>query len=244
LGTLSGRPVLSVTLDDLKSSDEGYQYWCEVSVTAQQSGYAGSSAGAPSRGKAAGAAARADKPKATPKSVAGSKVTKPGLANSDNEKKARTILANYQLAINAMSRVTAAAAEKPTDWQWADGDRKQFVTEDACLQSVWQATKMMSFVQDLRAAVFSPQAVKAFKRKYDESYGSLLLRFVVESEPKVSSLQSIVVQVEDTAQVRGIPGYVSDTPKKQSKKPKSQVSPRESSPDPEGRSAKRGRATE
>ena len=83
---------------------------------------------------------------------------------------------------------------------------------------------------------------QGFQEKYDTEYSSLLLRFVVESEPKVQKLQGIVKQLEDTAKVRGVHGYVDDTPKKMPKKSRPAISPTEAS-EPEDRSAKRVRTS-
>ena len=82
---------------------------------------------------------------------------------------------------------------------------KKYKDEHDALQKVWKNNKvphMADFVQDLRAAVFSPQAVKAFKRKYQESYRSLLITFIEESTSKVRSLESIVSDIESTAATR------------------------------------------
>ena len=197
--------MTSVTLEEVKDSEEGFQYWCEVSQ-GPKSGYAGSSAGRQSPAKADA------RPPRTPKAPSPGKpkakaAPKPGAANSENEKAARTMLANYQLAINAMARVTAAAGESQYEWTWASQDREQFTNEEMALQQLWQKGKITTFVQDLRAAVFSPSAVRAFKKRYDAEYGPLLRKFVSESEPKIAMMQSIVKRLEDTASVRGITDF-------------------------------------
>ena len=162
----------AVTLEEVKDSEDGFQYWCELSL-GPKSGYAGSSAGT-TAGSSAGrqTPAKADRiPKTqSPGKTKAKAAPKPGAANVENEKSARNLLANYQLAINAMARVNAAADETPKEWNWAGQDREEFKNEEMALHQLWQKGKMTGFVQDLRAAVFSPSAVRAFKKRYDAVY--------------------------------------------------------------------------
>ena len=213
----------AVTLEEVKDSEDGFQYWCELSL-GPKSGYAGSSAGT-TAGSSAGrqTPAKADRiPKTqSPGKTKAKAAPKPGAANVENEKSARNLLANYQLAINAMARVNAAADESAYEWNWAGQDREQFKNEEMALHQLWQKGKMTGFVQDLRAAVFSPSAVRAFKKRYDAEYGPLLKKFVTESEPKIAMMQSIVGRVEDTASVRGITGFEQSAKKPPNKRARS-----------------------
>ena len=113
-------------------------------------------------GSAGGVTPRTPPRTSAPKRAA----AKPGSGNADNEKKARALLANYQLAVNVMSRVAVSEAESPDVWAWAQGDCDKFKEVDEGLQANWAQKSMRAFVQDLRAAVFSPAAVKAIKKKH------------------------------------------------------------------------------
>ena len=212
----------AVTLEEVKDSEDGFQYWCEVSI-APKSGYAGSSAGT-SAGQTHAKADRthkADKADRTPQKAKAKAAPKPGAANVENEKAARTLLATFQLAQNSMARVNAAADESTYEWNWAGQDMEQFKNEEMSLHQLWQKGKMTAFVQDLRAAVFSPSAVRAFKKRYDAEYGPLMKKFVTESEPKIALMQSIVGRVEDTASVRGITGFEQSAKKSPNKRARS-----------------------
>jgi hypothetical protein len=82
---------------------------------------------------------------------------------------------------------------------------KKYKDQHDALQKAWndgKVPRMGEFVQDLRAAVYSPQAVKAFKRKYEEDYRSLLINFIEESACKVRALEQIVADIENTAATR------------------------------------------
>ena len=215
----------AVTLEEVKDSEDGFQYWCELSL-GPKSGYAGSSAGSQTTaGSSAGrqTPARADRTSKvqSPGKAKAKAAPKPGAANVENEKVARNLLANYQLACNAMSRVDAATDESTYEWNWAGQDREQFKNEEMQLHQLWQKGKMTTFVQDLRAAVFSPSAVRAFKKRYDAEYGPLLKTFVTQSEPKIVMMQSIVGRVEDTASVRGITGFEQSAKKPPNKRARS-----------------------
>lgn len=210
----------AVTLEEVKDSEDGFQYWCEVSI-APKSGYAGSSAGTSAGQAKADKTHKADKADRTPQKAKAKAAPKPGAANVENEKAARTLLATFQLAQNSMARVNAAAGESTYEWNWAGQDMEQFKNEEMSLHQLWQKGKMTAFVQDLRAAVFSPSAVRAFKKRYDAEYGPLMKKFVTESEPKITLMQSIVGRVEDTASVRGIAGFEQSTKKPPNKRARS-----------------------
>jgi hypothetical protein len=210
--------VSAVTLEEVKNSKEGYQYWVEFSAGVQ-SGYASATGRQPTT-----PVTPATKPKANPrKTKSGSDTTKAKTGttkDAENEKLARALLASYQLSINAIQRVQASVAEKPEEWAWSAADCSRFEADHKSLQQIWETSRMTSFVQDLRAAVFSPQAVKNFKKKYDSEYGNLLGKFLDESKPKVYSLETIIKQLEDTAKVRGVfgAGNYLETPKKSTKR--------------------------
>ena len=211
--------MTSVALEEVKNSPQGYQHWCEIEVAISPQATSARAAGSPAKGTgAAGSGAgqspvagrgSSTSPRPTPKKAAARAVAAGQPAgNAENEKKARALLANYQLAMNVMSRVLVSAKDDPQLWLWAEADRATFAVEEAAIQGSWGAARMLAFVQDLRAAVFSPQAVKAFKKKHSSDYSQLLNVFVVETEQRVENLTAVVKQIEDTAKVRGIAGFM------------------------------------
>lgn len=208
----------SVTLEEVKNSEEGYKHWVELSAGVQ-SGYASAGGRQPNTPVTPVGKAKANSRKGK-NTADGTKAKTANAKDSENEKLARALLASYQLSINAIQRVQSSVDETPDEWAWSEGDRSRFEAEHKNLQLLWETSRMTSFVQDLRAAVFSPQAVKNFKKKYDSEYGNLLGKFVDESKPKVQSLEMIIKQLEDTAKVRGVFGIGNylETPKKSTKR--------------------------
>jgi hypothetical protein len=230
-------------VDEIKDSEEGYQYWCELVVNFNVVAGAAavtSRAMAPASAKntggspaAAAAAARNTGGAGGPKPVA-KKAAKPasgqGSGTAENEKKARTLLANFQLAANVMMRVSVAAAESAEEWAWAEGDIKKFKLVEESVMAHWNHKTMLAFIQDLRAAVFSAAAVKSFKKKHFNDYPQLLNRFVVETEPGVGSMSDIVKQIEDTAKVRGIAGFGDPDPRRGAKRTRANASQQQEAP--------------
>ena len=185
---------------------------------ASPSGYLASGSGAPSKNKVAPATKAKTGPKAKAKA-------KPMGQDAENERTARGLLATYQMSVNAIERVKQAASETPEDWAWAASDLDSYEQEHQTMVEQWEVSKLTPFVQDLRAAVFSPQAIKNFKKRYGTEYGNTLAQFT-KSKPLVETLEQIVKQLEDTAKVRGLLG--AETPKK----PKRASSNSASSADP------------
>ena len=86
---------------------------------------------------------------------------------------------------------------------------------------------------------------KLLKKKHGADFSVLINKIVVETEPRVDNLKSIITTLENTAKVRGIAGFAAEPEsKKQGSKRARAAQPVSADPaatDAEASSARRGR---
>lgn len=70
---------------------------------------------------------------------------------------------------------------------------------------------LVSFVADMKAAIYSAQSMKAFKNRYKETYADQLALFAEIAKPMVSELEAQCSKIEATAAARNCTNF---TPEK------------------------------